>query len=61
MHAHPSRTLMASFVGAVLVLAGIGVVWALVPDAAGGLLLAGFALATIIYLAIYALERRRHW
>lgn len=61
MHTHPSRTLLVSFVGAVLVLAAVGVVWALLPDAAGGLLLAGFAVAAIVYLAIYVLERRRHW
>ena len=61
MHAHPSRTLMLSFVGAVLVLVGFGVVWALVPDAQGGLLLAGGAAAMIFYVAIYAVQRRRHW
>jgi hypothetical protein len=61
MYAHPSRTLMLSFVGAVLVLAAFGVAWAVIPEAQPGLLLAGCVVAVTVYLVIYAIERRRHW
>jgi quinol-cytochrome oxidoreductase complex cytochrome b subunit len=53
----------------ILVLGGIvvaavvlGAVWAMAPeDARGLLMLAGGAITVAVYLALYAIQRRRHW
>lgn len=40
----------------------IGAVWAVAPEGARGLLmLAGGAVAIVSCLALYAVQRRRHW
>ena len=48
--------------GTVAVVIVLGAVWAVAPeDARGLLMLAGGALTVAVYLALYAIQRRRHW
>jgi len=40
----------------------LGAVWAVAPeDARGLLMLAGGAITVAVYLALYVIQRRRHW
>jgi hypothetical protein len=40
----------------------LGAIWAVAPeDARGLLILAGAAMTVAVYLAMYAIQRRRHW
>jgi quinol-cytochrome oxidoreductase complex cytochrome b subunit len=40
----------------------LGAVWAVAPeDARGLLMLAGGTITVAVYLALYAIQRRRHW
>lgn len=40
----------------------LGAVWAVAPeDARGLLMLAGGAITVAVYVALYAIQRRRHW
>jgi hypothetical protein len=48
--------------GAVAVAIVLGAIWAVAPgDARGLLMLAGGAITVAVYLALYAIQRRRHW
>ena len=55
----PWFLILGGIVGVVIVL---GAIWALASEEARGLLmLAGGALTVAVYLALYAIQRRRHW
>ena len=48
--------------GFVVVAIVLGAIWAVAPeDARGLLLLAGGAITVAVYLALSAIQRRRHW
>jgi quinol-cytochrome oxidoreductase complex cytochrome b subunit len=48
--------------GTVVVAIVLGAIWAVAPeDARGLLMLAGGAITVAVYLALYAIQRRRHW
>jgi hypothetical protein len=48
--------------GTVAVAIVLGAIWAVAPeDARGLLMLAGGAITVAVYLALYAIQRRRHW
>jgi len=48
--------------GIVVVAIVLGAIWAVAPeDARGLLMLAGGAMAVAVYLALFAIQRRRHW
>jgi hypothetical protein len=52
---------LGALLAVVLVLA-LGVVWAVAPEEARGLLLlVGGVLTAAVYVALYALQRREHW
>jgi NaMN:DMB phosphoribosyltransferase len=48
--------------GIVAIAVVLGAIWAAAPDDVRGLLmLAGGAMTLAVYLALLAIERRRHW
>jgi len=57
-----SRRPWILILGAMVVAIFLGAVWAVAPeDARGLLMLAGGAITVAVYLALYAIQRRRHW
>jgi hypothetical protein len=58
-----SRPTWILILGGTLVVAIVlGAIWAVTPeDARGLLMLAGGAITVAVYLALYAIQRRRHW
>lgn len=62
MHHRSPSTWILILGGAVAVVIVLGVVWAIAPeDVRGLLMLAGGAMTVALYLALYAVERHRHW
>ena len=59
----PSRPRWILVLGAIVAVAiVVGAVWAVAPeDARGFLMLAGGAITVAAYLALFAVQRRRHW
>ncbi len=48
--------------GIVVVAIVLATIWAMAPeDARGLLMLAGGAITVAVYLALFAIQRRRHW
>ena len=57
-----SRAPWTLILGVTVVAIVLGAVWALAPEEARGLLmLAAGAISVALYLALYAIQRRRHW
>jgi hypothetical protein len=50
------------FVVLAVLVVSIGAIWAVAPEGARGLVhLVGGAVIAVLYVAVHALQRRRHW
>ena len=61
MRAHPGRAMSWLVIAAIALLAAVGLVLAVAPEAQPAILLVGVVAGLILYCVMYVVQRRRHW
>lgn len=61
MRAHPGRVMSWLVIATTAVLAAVGLVLAVAPEAQPAILLVGVVAGLILYCVMYVVQRRHHW
>jgi hypothetical protein len=61
MRTHPGRTLSLLVIAAVAVLAALGLVLVVTPEAQPAIVVVGVVAGLVLYGVMYVAQRRRHW
>ena len=61
MRAHPGRAMSWLVIAAVAVLAAVGLVLAVAPEAQPAILVIGVVAGLVLSSVMYVVQRRRHW